>query len=208
MPWLLREDAAVKEKLSGVSIVTSTGHRAVPVTFQYPETEVQEATYPAILVDRVSVERASDREHRGFTSIRYRLEDLPNPGPDDEWGYFGEFPIPYNIDYQVTVLARFRSHLVEICNRLSKGDKLPARGGYIEIPGIEVVASLDVLNGPDQTAIVDTDGKRLYSASWLIRVYTEMFPWDPMRYEPVKVVSGRIRDFEDTRTLMTFDSES
>ncbi|GAA2322299.1 hypothetical protein GCM10010149_89320 [Nonomuraea roseoviolacea subsp. roseoviolacea] len=196
MPWLLNEDAAIKAKLSGVQVTTPAGPLEVPVRWKTPEPENETMTYPVIVISKPRLSRARDREARGFTRYDYVQEGKPMPGPDDRWGYYGERPIPYNLDYQVTVMCRLQAHETEIAARLARGDKIPERGGFLEIDPLNVVVSLDLIGGPEFTDRVDTHEKRLFTTNYVIRVYTELSPWDVQRYEAVETVSGTIRDFD------------
>jgi hypothetical protein len=196
MPWLLNEDAAVLAKLSGVHVTTPVGPLEVPVRWVTPEPERGEMTFPVIVLSQGKASRATDRESRGFCKFGYLQEGRPMPGPTDIWGYYGDQPIPFNVDYQVTVMCRLQEHQVELAGLLAKGDFLPERGGYLMIPEMGAVVSLDVIGGPERANSLDRHGKRLLTINYVIRVYTEMSPYDPPRYEGVETVSGRISDFD------------
>jgi hypothetical protein len=196
MPWLENEDAAVLAKLSGIHVTTPAGPLEVPVRWITPEPETDEMTYPVIVISQGVAKVATDRMSRGFTSFRYLQEGRPMPEADDLWGYFGDRPIPFNVDYQVRVMCRLQEHQVVLAGILAKGNYLPLRGGFINIPAYGVVASLDVIGGPERSNSLDSHGKRLLTTNYVIRVYSEMSPYDPSRYEAVETVSGRIHDFD------------
>ncbi|MDP9870325.1 MULTISPECIES: hypothetical protein [Streptosporangium] len=196
MPWILNEDAAIKAKLSGIQASSAAGPATVPARFTTPEPENTSMTYPVIVLTRTAVTRASDRERRGFTDFRYIQEGRPMPGPDDRWGYYGDRPIPYNIDYQVSVLTRLQAQQSELMARLARGDLLPERGGYIHIEPMGVIASLDLLGGPELSSQVDSHGKRLFSVNYVVRVFTEFSPYEVKRFEAVEKVTGKINDFD------------
>lgn len=198
MPWLLNEDAAVMAKLSGIQVTMPNGSGLldVPARWRRPEPENETMTYPVIVIYKPRISRASEREHRGLTTYNYLQEGRPMPGPDDLWRYYGDRPIPYNLDYQIQVLCRLQAHETEIAARLARGDKIPERGGYLEIDALGVVVSLDLIGGPEFREMLDGHGKRLFTINYVIRVYSEMSPWEVQRYEAVETVSGTIRDFD------------
>src|ERR1043165_8070842 len=103
MPHILHEDAAILAKLSGIKVSVPTGGLDVPVRWVRPEPEKGEMVYPVIVLQRPKITFATDRAARGFTRYDYVQEGKPMPGSDDQWGYYGERPLPFNFDYQVTV---------------------------------------------------------------------------------------------------------
>ncbi|MFI6495892.1 hypothetical protein [Nonomuraea typhae] len=196
MPHILNEDAAIMAKLSGIQLSAPTGPLDVPVRWTTPEPEKGEMVYPVIVIQRPKIAFAPDRAHRGFTRYDYVQEGKPMPAPGDKWGYYGELPLPFNFDYQVTVYAKLQSHQMALAARMSRGDLFPARAGYVHIPAIGVVASLDVIGGPEMLSRLDSNGKRIHTTTYLARVYTELAPWEIERYELVETIDGTISEFD------------
>lgn len=196
MPHILNEDAAILAKLSGIQVTLPTGLLDVPVRWIQPEPEKGEMVYPVIVIQRPKIGFATDRAARGFTRYDYVQEGKPMPGPDDKWGYYGERPMPFNFDYQVTVYSKLQSHQMELAGKLARGDRLPARAGYIQIPGIDVLASLDVIGGPEMSHRLDSNQKRINTTTYLARVYTELSPYDIERYELVEQINGTLSEFD------------
>jgi hypothetical protein len=204
MSWILNEDAAVRAKLSGLQVSMTAGLVDVPVRWFRPEPEsTGDMVYPIILMTRMGISKADDREHRGNT-VFYQVEGLPTATPDDLWNYYGPYPIPYNFDYQVSVLTRLQQHQTELMSKLARWDRLPSRYGFIEIGGINVVACMDLIGGPELSAVIDTKGQRLFTANYLIRVCSELSPSDPQRSEKVQLITGTISDLEYHNQLDEF----
>lgn len=196
MPHILNEDAAILAKLSGIQVSVPTGGLDVPVRWVTPEPERGEMVYPVIVLSRPKISFATDRAARGFTRYDYVQEGKAMPGPDDKWGYYGERPLPFNFDYQVTVYAKLQSHQMELAGRMARGDRLPAQGGYVEIPALDVVVSLDLIGGPDMRSHLDSAEKRIHTTSYLARIYTELAPYDIERYELVETINGTLSEFD------------
>lgn len=203
MPWLLNEDAAVKRKFEALSVTDEnapSGARPVTVRFRMPETEMGNVSYPMIYLDHAGISKADDREHRsGVTYLPYVPEGYDQAGVltrDPETGEMipwdtttdfdptlspfrtRDYPIPYNIDYTVTVEARYNSHITQIVGALAVIDRIPARFGYIEVPEDGTVRTLDLLGGPEIAAERDGDGKRIFRAVYSIRVVSELSLYD------------------------------
>lgn len=173
MPWLLNEDGALKSKLLGLTVGASAvvGPINVDVRFTNPEDEFEDVTYPLIMLTQIAVERASEREHRGFVEVGTLPEGFdPAAGP-----YFAEYPVPYDIDYQVQLFCRSLQHRTELVSKLARFEYLPERFGFLTIPQDNSVRRLDLMGGPEMGAGRDADGKRLFTATYRVRVSTELF---------------------------------
>ncbi|MFF8283341.1 Ig domain-containing protein [Streptomyces albus] len=86
-----------------------------------------------------------------------------------------QVPMPVNIDYQVDVFTRKELHLIELTGALTGFHFLPDRFGYLPIGEDGTVRRLDLLGGPDYTEQLDEHGKRLFCATWALRVSSEIF---------------------------------
>jgi len=183
MTWILNEDAALKAKLTGLSVSdTNAGAGARPVLCRYrmPEAEFANMTFPLIVIAHQSILKDDEREHRGKTRLLY------TPESEGAWNslvedystspYNVEFPVPYNINYEVTVYSRKEQHNVELVAQLAQQELLPARFGYLEIPEDGTVRSLFLEGGPEFESAKDNDGKRVFRTHYVIRVATEIPP--------------------------------
>lgn len=187
MPFLLSEDRALKSKLQGLFVHDATSGtgagRKVTVRFRNPEHELADFTYPLILLGHTRIGRAEEREHRGHVNLHYVPEGLAPWGPDEDPPYWSQVPIPLDIDYQVDLYARKQVHLIELTGRLLGFDFFTPRFGYLAVPEDGTVRRLDLLGGPEYTESQDTAGKRLFVASWVLRVSAEVF-WSEIESLP------------------------
>lgn len=180
MPFLLREDKALKLKLQGLMVhdATSGAGRKVTVRYKNPEYELADAVYPIALISHSRISRDEEREHRGVVNLHYAPEgyepwaDMADPTQSP---YMAEMPVPLNIDYQIDAYARKETHIIEMTGALMGFDFLPPRFGYLSVPEDGTVRRLDLLGGPDYSETKDEKGKRLFIASWVIRVSSEIF---------------------------------
>ncbi|WP_274032536.1 putative Ig domain-containing protein [Streptomyces sp. MMBL 11-1] len=180
MPFLLNEDKALKSKLQGLMVhdATSGAGRRVTVRYKNPEYEMADATYPLALITHSRISRDEEREHRGVVNLHYAPEgyapwaDMADPTLSP---YTAEMPIPLNIDYQIDAYARKETHLIEITGALMGFDYFPHRFGYLSVPEDGTVRRLDLMGGPEYSETKDDKGKRLFIASWAIRVSSEIF---------------------------------
>jgi hypothetical protein len=183
VPFLTNEDAALKQKLMGLVVHDSTsgaGGRKVTVRFRSPEYELSDATYPLALIEHTGIARDPEREMRGYIKVGYA------PEGHDSWTdyadraaspYYSESPIPVNIDYEVNVYTRKQQHMIELTGALMAFTALPERFGFLAIPQDQTVRRLDLLGGPEYSESQDELGKRLFVASYVLRVSSEVF-WD------------------------------
>lgn len=194
------ESEALKKKLSGVKVTATnyTTPREVPVVFIGPDFEVRSAAYPGIYLSYAGMNRAPEREHRGPTTLPYAPPGFPVDvqvpkvlgDPDstetESWSedldprrspYFvDEHPIPYNLDFNITVVTRNYQQMFEIIAQLDEGAYLPARFGGLDVPADGTVRTLELLGGPDTSFIKDEDGKRVLQSVYSVRVTAEILP--------------------------------
>jgi hypothetical protein len=150
------------------------------VRYRMPETEFSNVTFPLIIIDRQSILKDDEREHRGKVRLTYTPESVGAWNPLVESPatspYNVDFPIPFNINYALTVYSRKEQHNMELVGILAQQDYLPARFGYLEIPEDGTVRSLFLEGGPEFEAAKDNDGKRIYRTHYVVRIATEMPP--------------------------------
>lgn len=208
MPWIFNEDLALKTKLSGLTVtdVNAPNGRPVAVRFRLPETELADLTFPCLIIEHDSITKDSEREHRGFVQIPYAPEGLPM-WPDSlqpegldpaKSPYWSDYPIPYNIDYTVTLMSRKAVHHITLVGALAGQNRMPARFGGLDIPEDGTVRRLDLIGGPELANLKDVEGKRLFTATYLIRVSTELVDFQIQTFEKVLAVIGRIEDMDGT----------
>ena len=192
------ESRALKKKLQGIRATASNypNGQDVPVTFVSPDMELRNASYPGIYISYANVERATDREVRGPTQLTYAppgvdetvqvpvdFEDKDNLSTEP-WNntfdrltspyWVPDHPVPYNLDFNITVLTRNYEQMFEIIYQLQDIERIPTRFGGLEVPEDGTVRTLDLLGGPETGAIRDEDGKRLVQSLYSVRVAAEL----------------------------------
>lgn len=182
MPWLLNEDAAIKAKLQGLTVTdvnAPTAGRPVAVRFRLPETELADLTFPSIIIEHAGLYVDNEREHRG-TGVRlpyapegFDLWATPED-PSTSPYLLDQFPIPYNIDYLVSLYSRKIAHQMTLRAALASFDRIPGRFGFLEIPQDGTIRRLDLLGGPDLQAYHDGDNKRIFRDAYRVRVSSEL----------------------------------
>lgn len=183
MPFLENEDAALKLKLQGLSVRDSTSGsagRKLTVRFRSPEYELADATYPLALLEHTAVARDPEREMRGYIKVGYAPEGFAAWSDYDDRAaspYYSQAPVALNIDYAVTLYTRKQQHLIQLTAQAMAFDVLPERFGYLAVGQDATVRCLDVLGGPEYSESQDELGKRLFVASYALRVSSEVF-WD------------------------------
>jgi hypothetical protein len=184
MPWLYNEDAALKKKLQGIFVFDENappGGRPVPVRYRLPQDELADLSYPIIIIESVGHFPAPEREHRGRIQLPYAPEGYDEwfSGPDNaavaNSPYYSNFPMPFNFDYIVTFYARFMvEHVQPVTALLLTEPYLPAKFGFLEVPQDGTVRSMFLTGGPDRQYGQDEDGKRMFSVTFRIRVFSEL----------------------------------
>lgn len=191
------EDAALHLRLQGITVTDIDavnnlpgGVRKVPVKFRLPEDEVTSLNYPCIIIELMSIERATEREHRAYggTTGNYHLPYAPEgenawwaPGATtfdpSESPYSADFPIPYWLNYQVSTFSRLaRDHTIPITAALMTDNYL-GRNAWLDVPQDGTFRRLDIVGGPERSyARIDVEGKqkRLLRDTFLIRISSEL----------------------------------
>jgi len=167
MPYIINEDKALKSLLTGITVSDSgNSNRPVGVWFGQPDTEIRAQSYPYITIELVGVSEAFDRAHRGYVPFVYAPE-----GTNPEEQYEGWYPIPVNLDYQVTTYSRQPRHDRQIINALFSPGRLPLRFGLLEIPEDGTVRRVDML-GFVKRDTTEQD-KRLFSNVYNVQISSE-----------------------------------
>ncbi|MGW3763116.1 Ig domain-containing protein [Streptomyces sp. NPDC005131] len=219
MPFLLNEDKALKQKFQGLMVhdATSGMGRKVTVRYRNPEYELADSTFPLVLISHTRISRDEERESRGIVNVHYAPEgyepwaDMSDPTQSP---YMAQVPIPLSIDYQLDVYARKELHIIELTGALMGFDLLPARFGYLPVREDGTIRRLDLLGGPDYTESKDEQGKRLFCASWALRVSSEIFAYEIRTLTPAQRVlvdfldkqaweEGSVRPLDATKTALS-----
>jgi hypothetical protein len=175
MTFLLSEDKALRERLQGLKVTDQkaageTTLRDVGVWFGMPDQELRAQSYPYITIDMIDISQDPSREHRGKATkdnAPYLFADeIISDDEDREIDY----PIPVNIDYQVTTFSRHPRHDREILASLLNA-RLPMRFGIVHLDD-NTVRRLDVL-GVAKRDLVE-QGRRLFMNAITVRISSEI----------------------------------
>lgn len=178
MTFIINEDAALKEILKSVFVSDERNQqRPVGVWYGQPDPEIRQQSYPYITIDLVNVEEATERSHRGWINYEYHFE-----GTDATKNYSGEYPIPINLDYQVTTYARQPRHDRQLIGYLLN-DALRLRFATIPVPEDQTVRRLDVLGFSKRDTT--ENGKRLFVNVFTVRVSSEILPGQILELNPI-----------------------
>ena len=182
MTFLLSEDEALRNLLLGLTVhdqKATTGAdtvRSVKVYFGQPDQEIRSQSYPYITIDMIDVAEDFSRAMRGKVKPLYLTDpDIMAQGvnydPEShDWDI--HWPIPVNIDYQITTYARQPRHDREILAQILY-TKIPMRFAVLE-PDDGTVRRLDLLDISKRD--VTEQGKRLFVNAFTVRVSSEIAP--------------------------------
>jgi hypothetical protein len=217
MPWLLNEDAALKVKLQGLRVTdkNAPGGRTVPVKYRLPEVEPSDMSYPMIIIEHDGWSIANDREHRGFIQLPYAPEGYApwwnDTGPattifyPSDSPYYSFFPLPYNLDYTVSVYTRFMAdHTMPLISQLAAYDRLNAKFGFLDVPQDGTKRTLQLLGGPVPADVYDDNGKRVFRTIYKIRVFSELVP-EVLQYAMATQINLDLSVYQDISDLTGFE---
>ena len=192
MTFLLSEDEALKNLLKGITVTdqkaasTQPTRRTVDVRFGQPDQEISDQKYPYIIIDMIDIAEDTQRAMRGMVKPMY-LDDPTNmpaiqgvtpavPYDSETNDWMIHWPIPVNIDYQVTTYSRQPRHDREILAQILT-TKIPMRFAILEpddanSDGIATVRRLDLLDIAKRD--VTEQGKRLFVNVFTVRVSSEI----------------------------------
>lgn len=192
--FIFNEDRAMINKFKNLVVTDinapDTG-QPVNTTWLDPDVELKNLTYPSIIISNTGITFDPERAAAGWFQLPYAPEgfsDWPTNTDVTTSPYFAFTPIPYNISYQIDVLARNNKHATFLSAILSGPDYLHARYGYLDVPEDKTVRRMDLTSGPDRQSFKDQDGKRLFHSAYTVRVSTELLPKEVESYVPIATV--------------------
>lgn len=193
--FILNEDRALKKLLMGMTVSDAKqADRPVKVYFGQPDVEITDQTYPYVTVDLIYADEATERAMRGIIQLQYRPEG--GPAPEDGHGLLTEYPIPYDLAYQVTTYARDPRHDRKIMNQIAR--RLGGRWHSLYVPEDNTERSMFLTNTQkrDRTEA----NRRLFSNAYTVVVYSELIPADIEKVARVKKIDLGINGQHDTIT--------
>lgn len=185
MTFLLAEDEALRNLLKDVIVTDqkATGTetpRKVGVWFGQPDQEITAQKYPYMTIDMIDVAEDFARAVRGRIKPAY-IDDPTTIDGEAEFdpetqGWDMNFPIPVNIDYQITTYSRQPRHDRQILAQLLY-TRLPLRFGTLDTGANDATGTtrrLDVLDVSKRD--VTEQGKRLFVNAFTVRISSEIAP--------------------------------
>lgn len=200
--YVVNESRALERKLEGIRLKASTAPKGktVPVQFVMGDYEFTAASFPGIYIRLGLVARATDREHRGPILLPYapegkrsdvlvhadmddtlNLSTVPWIVDEDSVGDLRaspykvpDVPVPFDINFDISVLTRNYDHAGQIVNVLADFDRLPPRFGYLEVPEDGTVRTLSLTGGPEIRPLRDRSDKRYFETLYSITVTSEL----------------------------------
>ena len=186
MNFLLDEDEALRNLLLGMVVTDqkSNGARSVGVWFGQPDQEMRDQKYPYITIDMIDIAEDFTRAMRGKVKPAY-IQDPTTMVQgtqsvqqvnynDDDHNWEIDYPIPVNIDYQITTYSRQPRHDRQILAQLLY-TKIPLRFAVL-LTGPNTVYGthrrLDVLDISKRD--VSENGKRLFVNAITVRISSEI----------------------------------
>lgn len=200
MPFILNEDKALKTLLTGITVSDDkNASRPVGVWFGQPDVEIRAQAYPYITIDLIDVREAYDRAMRGWLEdVEYVPEGVTPPA--NNYKQIMSYPIPYNLDYQITTYARQPRHDRQLL-RVLTNTLLTSRYQSLDIPEDATVRSMYLINfvKRDRTE----QDKRLFCNIFNVRVHSEIYLTEPVDYREVSTIDiDTVTSFE-TFTITT-----
>lgn len=188
MSFLLAEDEAVKALLTPLYVTDDKMNpRPVKSWFGQPDLELREQSYPYITIDLIDITEATERTMRGYIHLDYVPDGEADP--EDGFGYNTYYPIPYNLDYQITSYARHPRHDREIIRELLQ-NRFGSRMHSLYVPVDGTTRSMFLM----QQVKRDTteQNKRLFRNAFTVRVFSELLPAEIDKAKQVIAVTNSI----------------
>ena len=214
--FLLAEDAAIKRRLSNISVSDDRqATRVAKVFFRYPETET-ERDYPFITIEHVGLSHDRSRQHSEQTyyfstsasaSLNPTFIDY-FPSETDRAGMISELGnqnylrtdsfVPLTLMYQISTYARSALHDRQLTSKILRR-VLPFRRGFIEIPEDGTIRRFE-LTGWGNSDLLDGEAayrKRIFRKVYTIQMSAEMPASDLEGLKQVSSVVGNITNVDN-----------
>lgn len=187
-PFLIAEDDAIKSYLQGMVVADEksaaangpTGTiktRPVKVWFGYPDVEVRAQEFPFVTIDLIDIIPANDRQVQGrLVDNDYRGTIAPSSG----YVYEYDYPIAYDLIYQLTTYSRHPRHDRAILFQM--WNKFPSKYGKLLVSnelGTQAAARSMFVDGyakRDTFEDTESGNRRLLRNVFTVRVVSEMTP--------------------------------
>jgi hypothetical protein len=171
MPWLLDEDFALKEKLSGYAVRNYPDGRQknIAVYFRFPDPEERTRSFPHIAIDLVSVEFDAERAHRAMNFI-IPTQETATPAN----GFVlssDDMPLPWTLVYQLAAYSRIPTDDRQLATFLYM--QFPQQFGQLNMANFDGTQRRADLLSVVRRDTVDSSQKRLYRNIFTVGVSSE-----------------------------------
>jgi hypothetical protein len=177
MTFILAEDAALKTLLSGITVVDEKAGgtptpRPVQVWYGTPDVELRDQTFPFITIDLMDVRLAPERQMSG---IIYDRDKAGTVAIDPSRVYSYEFPMTYDLVYQITTYSRHPRHDRSLIVQLMQ-NKIPSKYGRLGVRNAINTETAYRHMFLDEFLKRDSveEGRRLLRNIFIVRVVSEL----------------------------------
>lgn len=172
--WLMDEDRALKEKLSGFKVANYSDGKLLPIAvyYRFPDAEERTRTFPHIAIDLVDIVFERDRAHR---AVEFVLPyDLEQATPANGFSLVADdFPLPWSLHYQLSAYSRQPVH--DRYLQMMLYQMFPEQFGSLNMAAYDgTVRRADLISSVRRDT-VDRDRKRLYRNVFTVAISSEFF---------------------------------
>lgn len=164
----------MKAYLQGITVADKGNlTRPVKVWYGFPDVEVRLQTYPYILIELIDLRAATERQVSGIL-VDTDLRGTVTPVATRSYRY--DYPLPYDLMYQITSYARNPQHDRALMTSLQR--LFPSNYGTLQVPndlGTETAYRTMILDGFLKRDAID-ENRRLFRNTFTVRVASEMTP--------------------------------
>lgn len=230
--FTLAEDAALKSRLSGLSVSDDRDYeRPVRTFFRYPDAET-EKTYPFITIDLIDIQFDAARQHsevtyyytnsasasNAYKSSAQTLTYFPSEYTSADLEGLIDSPngfvatdqvVPVNLMYQISTYCRSQRHDRQLTASMLRY-VFPFRRGFIEIPEDGTIRRCDIVDWRPADILDQEAGfnKRIFRKVYTVRINAEIPQNDIFNVKTVSEVRGTTKyDYQHPDVSSTSSSE-
>lgn len=200
--WVLDEDAALKQKLSGYTVTNYADGKQLPIQVYYrlPDAEEVTRTFPHIAIDLVEINFDPTRAHRAMLfRMNYDLEQAtPQTGSILE-AY--DYPLPWSLHYQLAAYSRNPRHDRQLAMMLYQ--MFPEQYGSLDMASFDGTVRRADLVDVVRRDTVDQNQKRLYRNIFTVAVSSEFLLGDVVA---IQQVTQAVLNFEPADEQLVISS--
>lgn len=173
MAWLLDEDDALKQKLSGYSVLNYARDEQVPIPvyFRFPDSELITRSFPHMAIDLVEINFDPTRAQRGFGyTFNYATEQATPPVGFSQSAY--DYPLPFNLIYQIACYSLDPRHDRQMASMLYQ--LFPEGFGFLDMANYDgTIRRADFVSAARRDTVDPASKKRRYRNIITIAVSSE-----------------------------------